>query len=176
MREVVWSLCVSRGSCRKSDEFTPAMSLSGKVALWVNKKNSCCVSIQALHPSEEHLKDNYVTTLWRLSQSEGSSKCSFVSLTYPMILCAAKKEERKRENGDILWRTSSLSRSFRVLRRMQTLNWDTMIFEGESFRDLVNLDENWDTAIELKPESTLPTMQQPLRNILVAEFVALWIM
>ena len=31
------------------------------------------------------------------------------SLTYPKILCAPEKEERKRENDDITWRRSSLS-------------------------------------------------------------------
>ena len=30
-------------------------------------------------------------------------------LTYPKILCAPEKEERKRDNGDIAWRGSSLS-------------------------------------------------------------------
>ena len=54
-----------------------------------------------------------------LSQSEGSSRGSFFSmfledmilhgLTYPKILCAPKKEERKRVNGDIAWRRSSPS-------------------------------------------------------------------
>ena len=61
----------------------------------------------------------------RLSQFEGSSKCStrrlllfplfggctatvLHGLTYAKILCAPKKEERKRENGDITWRRSSL--------------------------------------------------------------------
>ena len=67
----------------------------------------CCVSIQGLHRSEEHLKANYVTTLCK-----GSSKCTAAvlrGLTYPKILCATIKEERKREDGDIAWRRSSLS-------------------------------------------------------------------
>ena len=62
----------------------------------------CCVSIQGLHRSEEHLKANYVTTLCK-----GSSKCTAAvlrGLTYPKILCATIKEERKREDGDIAWR------------------------------------------------------------------------
>ena len=32
-------------------------------------------------------------------------------LAYPKILCVPGKEERKRENGDIMWRRSSLSRA-----------------------------------------------------------------
>ena len=33
-------------------------------------------------------------------------------LTYPKILCVPEKEERKRENGDIAWRRSSLSQAW----------------------------------------------------------------
>ena len=61
----------------------------------------------------------------RLSQSEGSSRCSpqmlllfpvfggctatiLRGLTYPKILCTPEKEDRKRENGDIAWRRSLL--------------------------------------------------------------------
>ena len=53
---------------------------------------------------------------------DAAHKCSFFSqffggrtatilrgLTYPKIVCAPKKEERKRENGDITWCRSSLS-------------------------------------------------------------------
>ena len=81
---------------------------------------TCCVRIQGLHPF------NYITTLCEgCPNSKGSSKFSFLfpvfggrtatilpGLTYPKILCAPKKEERKRENGDIAWRRSSLSRAW----------------------------------------------------------------
>ena len=70
---------------------------------------TCFVSIKGLHPLEEHLKANYVT---KLSKSEGSSRCSpqmllllpvfggctaaiLCGLTYPKILCAPQKEDRR---------------------------------------------------------------------------------
>ena len=61
--------------------------------------NCCCVSIQGLGPSEEHLKANYVTML-----REGSSRCGLLFLvlegcTAAILLCVPKKEERNRENG-----------------------------------------------------------------------------
>ena len=78
-----------------------------------------------LHPSEEHLKDNYITMqrevcpslkllqmLLLLPVSGGRTATILRGLTYPKILFVAKKEERKRENGDIAWRRSSLSRAW----------------------------------------------------------------
>ena len=69
--------------------------------------------------SEGQLRHNVAR---RLSQSDDSSRCSFLSpvfggrtstvlrgLTYPKILSRPKKAERKRENGDVAWRGSSLS-------------------------------------------------------------------
>ena len=71
----------------------------------------CCVSIQSLHPSEAAFEGqlrHYAA--WRLSQFEGSIKCSPLfplfggctatilhGLTYSKILCAPEKEERKKE-------------------------------------------------------------------------------
>ena len=69
------------------------------------------VPIQGLRPSEEHLKAKYITMLRkRLSQFEGSSKCSFFSLFLedaPLLSIVAshiprffarpkKKKERKK--------------------------------------------------------------------------------
>ena len=68
-------------------------------------------------------------SIWRLSQIEGSSKCSpqmlllfpvfggcmatiLHHLTYPKMLCVPKIEERKSENGKITWRRSSLSQAW----------------------------------------------------------------
>ena len=78
-----------------------------------------------LRPSEEHLKANYVTTphevchnlkllqmLLLLPVSAGCTATILRGLTYPKILCTFEKEERKRENGDIAWRRSSLSRAW----------------------------------------------------------------
>ena len=87
-------------------------------------KDACCVSIQGLHPSEEHLKANYIT--WRLSQSEGSSKCVpqmlllfphfggctatiLHGLTYPKIPLRTRKINK---GGDMVWHISSLSRAW----------------------------------------------------------------
>ena len=83
-----------------------------------------CLS-SGLHPSEEHLKANYVTTpregcpslkllqmLLLLPVFGGCTATILRGLTYPKILCAPEKEERKRENGDITWRRSSLSRAW----------------------------------------------------------------
>ena len=80
----------------------------------VDKLDLCCVSVQDLHPSEEHLKANYVTTqrevcpslkllqmLLLLPVSGGRTATILRGLTYPKILCVPEKEERKRENGDI---------------------------------------------------------------------------
>ena len=73
----------------------------------------------------ERLKSNYVTTphetcpslkllqmLLLLPVSGGRTATILRGLTYPKILCAPEKEERKRENGDIAWRRSSLSRAW----------------------------------------------------------------
>ena len=81
-----------------------------------------CVSIQGLHPSEEHLKANYVTMLRkRLSQSEGSSKCSpqmqippfsvFGGCTWPHISQDSLRARTRREKM-----ATSKARSFRGCR------------------------------------------------------------
>ena len=82
----------------------------------------CWVSVQALHPSEEHLKANYVTTPREGCPNQKAPSfpvcggwCTatiLCGLTYPTILCVPKKDKRKRENGDIAWRRSSLSQAW----------------------------------------------------------------
>ena len=86
----------------------------------------CCVSIQGLHPSEEHLKDNYVS-MWRkgcpspeappnaahkFSSSslflEDAPLLSFVASHIPRFFARSKKK-KERENGDIAWGSSSIS-------------------------------------------------------------------
>ena len=67
-------------------------------------------TVQGLHPTEEHLKDDYVTTpvptllqmLLLLPVSAGRTATILRSLTYPKILCTPEKEERRRKNGDIV--------------------------------------------------------------------------
>ena len=74
-----------------------------------------------------HLKANYVTTLREGCPSSRAPpnaprKCGLLlplfggctatilrGLTYPKILCAPKKEERKRKNGNVACRSSSFS-------------------------------------------------------------------
>ena len=74
----------------------------------VEIKPECCVSVQGLHPSEEHFKANYVTT----PLSGGCTATIRRGLTYPKILCTPEKEERMRENGDIAWSRSTLLRAW----------------------------------------------------------------
>ena len=89
---------------------------------------NCCVSIQALHPSEEHLIEGQLrhNAARRLSQFKGTSKCTpqcgllfpvfrgctatiLHGLPYPRILCTPEKQERKNKNGNNARRRSSLS-------------------------------------------------------------------
>ena len=84
--------------------------------------NNCCVSLQGLHPSEATSEGQLCDkTVRKLSPFKGYYKCGLPfplfggctvtilrGLTYPKILCAPKKEERQRENGDITWLRSSL--------------------------------------------------------------------
>ena len=74
---------------------------------------NCCVTIQGLHPSEEHLKANYITTPREgCPNLQGSSKCSqqmlllfplfegctatiIHGLTYAKILCEPQKRRKK---------------------------------------------------------------------------------
>ena len=83
--------------------------------------DSLCSLSPDLHPSEEHLKADYITTLREVCPglnppdapsspvSGGCTATILRGLTYPKILCTAKKEERKREHGDNAWRRSSPS-------------------------------------------------------------------
>ena len=84
-------------------------SLSTSSKLIKPKWNTCCVSVQGLHPSEEHSK---AVPIWRLLQTlllfGGCTATILRGLTYPAILCTPEKAERNRENGDIAWRRSSL--------------------------------------------------------------------
>ena len=89
------------------------------------------------------MKANYVTTLWkavriqRLLQMQptnapffsvfgGRTATILRGLTFPQILCVPKKAERKKENGHIQGQgfSEGLLKG-QVLRRMQSLNWDT---------------------------------------------------
>ena len=97
------------------------------LALATHTKANCCISVQGLHPLEEHLKADYVTTPHESCPNSkpppnAASKCGLLfplfggctatilpGLTYPKILCVPKKEERQRENGSITWCWSSLS-------------------------------------------------------------------
>ena len=47
-----------------------------------------------------------------LPVSGGRTATILRGLTYPKILCVPKKGKRKRENGDIAWRGSSLSQAW----------------------------------------------------------------
>ena len=96
---------------------------------WIVLRKSveiCCVSVQLCIlqrsiwrlqiTSLHHMKS---VPVWRLLQrllllpvSGGCTSTILRGLTYPKILCTPKKEERKRENGDIAWRRSSLSRAW----------------------------------------------------------------
>ena len=87
---------------------------------WVFRDLTCCVSIQSLHPSEAAFEGQlHHHAAGRLFQFEGPSKCGLLfplfggctatnlrRLTYPKILCMLKK------NGDIAWRSSSLSQAW----------------------------------------------------------------
>ena len=58
--------------------------LSSNIYTDLGTPDTCCVSIQGLHPSEEHLKANYVTTLCRSCPNskappDAAHKCSFFS-------------------------------------------------------------------------------------------------
>ena len=91
---------------------------------------SCYVWIQGLHPSEKHLKANYVTTLCEgcpnlKAPPNASHRCSFFSLFLedaplrssvashiPRFFARPKKKKGQREDGEIAWRSSSLSRAW----------------------------------------------------------------
>ena len=82
---------------------------------WTNwkKSDSCCVSIQGLHHSEERLKANYVTTPCKGCPNSKAlpnaahkrillfpffGECTttvLLGLTHPKILCMSEKEERE---------------------------------------------------------------------------------
>ena len=93
--------------------------------MWVARARwvLCCVPIQCLHPSEEHFNGNYATMPLKgchnlKAPPNAARKCGLHfggctatilrGIPYPKVLCAPKKEERKKENGDITWRRSSL--------------------------------------------------------------------
>ena len=115
------------GMCSNIIQKTVVSVQSGSVVSWERESvNSCCVSIQGLHPSEEHLKANYVTMLREGCPSSkappnAAHRCGLLfplfggctatilcGLTYPKILCMP---ERKTENDDSVWCRSSLLRA-----------------------------------------------------------------
>ena len=77
---------------------------------------SCCVSIQGLHPSEEHFerrtKALQIQMLLLFPVFGGCTATILRGLTYPKILCTPEKEERKSEDGDVVWCRLSLSQAW----------------------------------------------------------------
>uniref|UniRef100_A0A671YNV9 REST corepressor 1 n=1 Tax=Sparus aurata TaxID=8175 RepID=A0A671YNV9_SPAAU len=68
-------------------------------------------SFRGVTPCEGCPSLKLLQMLLLLPVSGGCTAMILCGLTYPKSLCAPEKEERKRENGDIAWRRSSLSRS-----------------------------------------------------------------
>ena len=85
--------------------------LLGRVAAGpeTTARDTCCVSVQGLHPSEEHLKANYVTTRHKVCLKAPPSAPSFPSFWrmhsyYPswphisprLFVCPEKNKEREK--------------------------------------------------------------------------------